>query len=200
MPTRLRRLGNFAGPFAVGMILSEWLSVAVAQAPTSPASTPVLAESADIRHEALANRLQKMEEMNRQLLQQFEALSEQNKALTTTVKNLSERLDASSKTGASDGDGKGEGEGGGKSNSNACPLTGGLTSATTTAGGQAGGGGGGGKDRVPLKAFNDLSSKQRYGFVLQSRDQEYELRVRSSTPGSPIRTSGPTARTSWTSV
>ena len=53
------------------------------------------------------------------------------------------------------------------------PLSGGINSPSTPGGSTNKSG----KDRVPLKAFADLSYRQRYGYVFQSENEEYELRV-----------------------
>lgn len=164
----------------MGGLLVGGSSMALAQGPPPPPAAPEGASP-----DQLADRLRKMEAMNQQLLEQFQGLSRQNQALTDTVKDLSQRLDQSAKAAAASPTGGaptgGTPAGGGATASGAAldgstgeitesGMTGGLTSPSESKKKDDS------KDRVPLRAFNDLSYRQRYGFVLQSQDQEYEIR------------------------
>ncbi len=197
----MNRGSNCARTVALPLILAGlaygWHSSAIAQA--SPNPSPTL-PSADTP-EQVAARFRRMEETNQRLLQQFETMAKQNEALTRQVQDLSRRLDAPTPTvaltaapptaGDIDETAPSLGE------SSARPSRyGALSPSSGVPGFNAGtinlpgdntapvlsedsarpsrsAGPSKGARALPLKAYYD---QQRYGYLMQSDDSEFELR------------------------
>ncbi len=162
-----------------------YLPTAHAQAPPPlpSASVPPAQNSTDAEPvpAGLAERVRKLEEMNRQLLQQYtnvssqyQRVAEQNQALSRTVQDLSKKLETSNpgqRLPARGGNGLGFT--GTEAGSDFEPaLTGGLTSPPAGAEGAPKG-----KRRNRLGGFYDEDYRERYGYVFRSEDDEYELRL-----------------------
>ena len=168
-----------SGPVRRWIVLSligSWVILGRGSFAQDAAPPPTPATS---REAALEDRLRKMEEMNQKLLEQFGNIASQNESLTKTVQDLSKRLDETTQAPkgaeARSVPNAANGGGGAASAGDASPepLYGGLTSPPSA----AERGVEGGKPKIPLKAFNDQNYLQRYGFVLQSEDKEFELRL-----------------------
>jgi phosphate-selective porin OprO and OprP len=164
----------------VGLALGRG-PVALAQDPaaTTTPSTPAPAAPTP-REAALEERLRKVEEMNQKILQQFGSMAKQNAVLVKTVQDLKKQLDATrgQKADATQDREKDQaedapvgGDPGSGNNITPSPLTGGLpTPSSSDSKVEAA------RDQVLLKPFADRSYQQRYGFVLQSQNQEFEIR------------------------
>jgi phosphate-selective porin OprO/OprP len=116
-----------------------------------------------------------MEAAHQRLIERFGSMAEENAHLSETVKALSKKLDDVSRQQAADGD---DADGPSGAAEDPAPLgaeisdeaiTGGLTTPSTTPASK--------KYRLPVKGFVDQNYAQRYGFVLQTDDEEYELRL-----------------------
>jgi phosphate-selective porin OprO/OprP len=167
--------------------------------PAVPATPPAEATAApapsaepSAREAVLEDRLRKMEEANEEFRKQFAEMAKQNAALNRTVQDLSRKLEAASRppaggaggapataggttgrltTGNPVRDAPDIGPGGPETNVTRQPITGGIGFPLTGPGTEPE------RDRVPLRAYNALSYRNRYGFVLQSENEEFELRV-----------------------
>ena len=140
-------------------------------APPPPASAVPPAQPVTPREAALESRLRKMEEMYNK---QFETMAKQNEALAKTVKDLSKKLDSVTKSAGTDaGAGGTTDERGGTRGDNVSlsvrsnerrPSSPSLSQPKQ------------GPTRTPLKSFYDHRQRNRYGYVMQSEDEEYEIR------------------------
>lgn len=166
--------------------LAVWLPVASAQAPTPPVPSPTLgpsgSPSANASPGELSERVRKLEEMNQRLLQQYTSVSQQytsvskqNELLSRTVQDLSKRLENSTQGQGRQGQVRdaqglaGMVTGGGEPEP---AIVGGLTSPPAPGEGRPPKA----RKRLPLSGFYDLDYSSRYGYVLQSENEEYELR------------------------
>lgn len=156
-----------------GLALAGWVRTTPAQESSVPAPAPTPAVG-DSTPKDVSERLRKLEETNERLLKQFETVTRQNAALNKTVESLSKKLEETAKArgpkrwvdGPDEAGDLGADMGG---DDDEPPLTGGLTSPSTSGVKK--------ERREPLRAFYDQDYRDRYGFVLQTKDSEYELRV-----------------------
>jgi phosphate-selective porin OprO/OprP len=165
---------------ASGGLLFTWPPIAAAQDPTLPPALPAPrpgASLAPVAPEAdLAERVRKLEAMNQRLLEQYQNVAERNEALSKTVDDLSRRLEESTSGPGRPGQVRGDQGAAGSLATEGRPepaITGGLTSPSGAGEGRRA------EKRLPLNAFYDEDYRSRYGFVLQSEDQEFELRFNS---------------------
>jgi phosphate-selective porin OprO and OprP len=161
--------------------LAGWLPAASAQVPTPPLPSPTPgpggSPTADASAGTLAERVRKLEEMNQRLLQQYASVSQQyqdvskqNDALSRTVQDLSKRLEESTQVQGRQGP---QGLASAVSGPGAIepPIVGGLTSPPAP-----GVGAPKRKRRLFTRFYYDEDYRERYGYVFQSEDQEFELR------------------------
>ena len=173
------------GTFVWAGALAVWLPVASAQAPTPPVPSPTLgpsgSPSANASPGELAERVRKLEEMNQQLLQQYTSVSQQytsvskqNELLSRTVQDLSKRLEDSTQGQGRQGQVRDAQGLAGMVPGGAEPepaIVGGLTSPSARVEGRPPR-----ARRLPLSGFYDLDYRERYGYVLQSENEECEIR------------------------
>ena len=182
MPVQSLRRWSRGWILALSGALAGWLPPASAQSPTPPVLAPTpgtsTASPAEASPEQFAERLRKLEEMNQRLLQQFESISRENKtilnqnaALSKTVQDLSKRLEEASQ--AQRQQPQARAAGGRAGTADEPPITGGLTSPPSRGATAARTG----RDLLPLRAFYDQNYQRRYGYVLQSENQEFEIRL-----------------------
>ncbi len=182
MPVHPLRRWSRGWILALGGALAGWLPSASAQSPTPPvpAATPgtSTASPAEASPEQFAERLRKLEEMNQRLLQRFESVSRENKtisnqnaALSKTVQDLSKRLEDASQAKREQPQARAAGGRAGTADEQ--PITGGLTSPPSRGATAARTG----RDLLPLRAFYDQNYQRRYGYLLQSENQEFEIRL-----------------------
>jgi hypothetical protein len=144
------------------------LPPAAPPATSIPPPTPLTAREA-----ALEARLRRMEEMYNK---QFERMAKQNEALAKTVQDLSKKLDGVTKGGI---DGLG---GGGPRTTDELAGTRGDNISLSVRSNEAPPSSPSlsqpkqGATRTPLRGFYDHRQRNRYGYVLQSTDEEYEIR------------------------
>src|SRR5512135_74925 len=177
MPVQPLRRWRRGWILALGGALAGWLPPASAQSPTppvpAPAPGPSTVSTAEASPEQFAERLRKLEEMNQRLLQQYESVSKENKtisnqnaALSKTVQDLAKRLEEATQAQRQQAQARAAG---GRAGTYEPPITGGLTSPPSAPRPT--------RDLLPLRAFYDQNYQRRYGFLFQSENQEFELRV-----------------------
>jgi len=182
MPVQPLRRWSRGWILALGGALAGWLPSASGQSPTPPVPAPTpgtsTASPAEASPEQFAERLRKLEEMNQRLLQQFESVSRENKtisnqnaALSKTVQDLSKRFEEASQ--AKREQPQARAAGGRAGTADEPPITGGLTSPPSRGATAARTG----RDLLPLRAFYDQNYQRRYGYLLQSENQEFEIRL-----------------------
>jgi phosphate-selective porin OprO/OprP len=181
MPVQSLRWWRRGWILALGGALAGWLPPASAQSPPPPVPAPTpgpsTAAPAEASPEQFAERLRKLEEMNQRLLQQYESVSKENKtilnqneALSKTVQDLSKRLEEASQVQRQQA--QTPAAGGRAGPRVEPPITGGLTSPPSPERVPRAG-----RDLLPLRAFYDQNYQHRYGYLFQSENQEFELRV-----------------------
>src|SRR5512135_2208565 len=175
MPVQPRRRWRRGWILALGGALAGWLPPASAQSPTPPVPAPTpgpsTASTAEASPEQFAERLRKLEEMNQRLLQQYESVSKENKtvlnqnaALSKTVQDLSKRFEEASQDQRQQARAAG-----GRAGTYEPPIHGGLPSPPSAPRVD--------RELLPLKASYDQNYQRRFGYLLQSENQEFELRV-----------------------
>jgi phosphate-selective porin OprO and OprP len=107
--------------------------------------------------------------------QQYQSVAKQNEVLSRTVQDLSKRLEESTQGQGRQGqrrDAQDPADTASDSGETEPAITGGLTSPPSAGEGKSRLS----RKRLPLHAFYDENYRERYGYVIQSEDQEYELR------------------------
>jgi phosphate-selective porin OprO/OprP len=171
--------------FPATFLLFLAASAVAAEDPAAPQpAPPPLAQApaaAPAAPDPIAERLRKMEEMNQRLLNEYQGMSarlqditKQNEALSRTVQDLTKRLDESTRPSAN------------AAAAGAPDAVGGAGSAPAAGSGDSTSGIGGGfaigaeptrgPSTTPLRAYYDHQYSNRLGYVLSSRDDEFQIR------------------------